>query len=406
MEGAAQDPRTVDGAPFLNAYEALRAAAQRPGAPLCGSRVWSEAGQIYAERMTGLEALGPPEPEYAPFGVAPIHGGKFIRYQTSQGVKALRWGIEGGTTVWEASGLPTGYLRGGTDASVHGFSHDQDTIAIFNSSAVNGTSWWHSSVSEDALIEGHEVDSGTGSLVNPWQIGTLTIDYDPQPVRSLCIERFTSGGCTINVSENRFWIFRLGYPQNGLDAYLTVSPLEVVPMDSTEWQTCSFDAGRDCRQIRMDQKHLGTRVFRIAPPSGEPEPVSELPDGGAIYWIGQSEAAAALVLGRGEWNIHSWYDAEHFRATGNIVRVREGNIVTCAIEYRDASAFLLVRDPIATQNACNLQDLDYPSEAGGGTISSSRGSGEGLFWESSSSQTLSLVAGVVAFTGTAFEEIR
>jgi hypothetical protein len=409
LEGAARDGRTVDGAPFLNAYEALKAAGERSGAPMCGNRVWAETGQIYAQRATGAEALGPPEPEYAPFGVAPIHGGKFIRYETSEGVKALRWSIEENTTLWEPSGLPAGYVRGGTDASVYGFSHDQDTLAIFNSSAVNNTNWWHSSDREEAVVQGHEVvydDFGNPSLVNPWDIGNLTIEYVPQPVRSLCIERFESGGCTISLSEDRFWIFRLGYPQHGPEAYLAVSPLETVPTDSTEWRTCSHDEGRECRDVRIDQRHNGTRVYRMAVPGGVVEEVDNLPDGGAVFWIGQGEGDPALVLGRGEWKIHSWYDPEHFRATGDPVRERNGDIETCGIEYRNPAGFGLDKR-IETRNVCNWQDLDYPSEAGGGTISPNLVGGTGTpAVDDSASGIISLTARVVGFNGSGLEEIR
>jgi hypothetical protein len=53
--------RASDGAtysvPILNAYEAVKAAAERPGAPLCGNRIWSVNGVLTAQRGAGQEDL-------------------------------------------------------------------------------------------------------------------------------------------------------------------------------------------------------------------------------------------------------------------------------------------------------------------------------------------------------------
>lgn len=48
--GAIRGGSSADGVPLLNAYEALRLAASRPGAPLCGNRVWSGNDFLWAER--------------------------------------------------------------------------------------------------------------------------------------------------------------------------------------------------------------------------------------------------------------------------------------------------------------------------------------------------------------------
>ena len=51
LSGAAVGKRGPAEARVVNAYESLKLAAQRPGAPLCGNRVWlNNVGQIIAER--------------------------------------------------------------------------------------------------------------------------------------------------------------------------------------------------------------------------------------------------------------------------------------------------------------------------------------------------------------------
>lgn len=51
--------RTVGGEQYIiaNAYESLKLAAQRPAAPLCGNRVWSQDGIVRAQRGSGSEQL-------------------------------------------------------------------------------------------------------------------------------------------------------------------------------------------------------------------------------------------------------------------------------------------------------------------------------------------------------------
>ena len=69
-----------DSIPYLNAYEALKLAAQRPGAPLCGNRVWNDGNNnIVVERdsLTAETIITRDPADHAAF-VNPHHGGKRI----------------------------------------------------------------------------------------------------------------------------------------------------------------------------------------------------------------------------------------------------------------------------------------------------------------------------------------
>lgn len=50
------NPGTAGTIPILNVHESLKLAAQRPGAPLCGNRVWSEGGEVFAQRGPAFDA--------------------------------------------------------------------------------------------------------------------------------------------------------------------------------------------------------------------------------------------------------------------------------------------------------------------------------------------------------------
>jgi hypothetical protein len=55
--GALLGRQSTDGIPYLNAYESLKLAAQRAGAPLCGNRVYKVGNSIIAERGTATETI-------------------------------------------------------------------------------------------------------------------------------------------------------------------------------------------------------------------------------------------------------------------------------------------------------------------------------------------------------------
>ena len=50
IQGAIRGGRTAGGIPILNAYESLKLAAARPGAPVCGNRVFFRGDSVFAQR--------------------------------------------------------------------------------------------------------------------------------------------------------------------------------------------------------------------------------------------------------------------------------------------------------------------------------------------------------------------
>jgi hypothetical protein len=79
VAGALQGGQYSDGMPYLNAYESLKLAASRVGAPLCGNRIWYDgSGNVVVERGSATETIIQRDPnDYLAF-VEPYHGGKRI----------------------------------------------------------------------------------------------------------------------------------------------------------------------------------------------------------------------------------------------------------------------------------------------------------------------------------------
>jgi hypothetical protein len=345
---------------IVNAHESLRRAAEEFGAPLCGNRVWSTAGQIRAQRGTGVENIGPAEQVWAPYEVEPLHGGKHVWYSTSQASPVLGWTPSG----WVHTALPPGHshLFGGTTNSLYGYSHDRDTLVWVNTSVVSNDDWWRHR-NEEIVPYFRNVNGANGSF------GNLTVTNLPLPDEVACLERIKGDNpvCTIFFSQTRVWLFRIAYPQNRQPVVATVSPIYTTLIDSTAWGQCALDQDRECRHMRFEQLSAGVHVYTFPYGGGTPTLLTQLQTGGSVYWIGQSEADSTLVLGRGVWDIKHWFDPELWRQTGNGRYNSIHSIPECGIEYRALAGFTL-DTRIETTNVCNFHYWDWPTNPGGGTI--------------------------------------
>lgn len=381
LEGAASGGRSAGGIPLLNAYESLRAAAERSGAPLCAQQVWAEDGTLWARRNGSPVALAEAGDPAAQVEV--LHGGKFVLHITQEGGqivgRVVNW--DAGSRTWESSGLPADWqeLRGGTHASVFGRSHDRDTLSRVDDSVVNGTRWYESADSAEAPVWVQEDGAPQSTR------GHIPVNDLPDPLQVTCLERDPdTGSCFLTVTETRAWLFRLGYPQfpspaqTERQAYLTVGPMQVIRVDSMPWQECSFDATNQCRRVQFLQDHRDGLVYTMDLAAGNATPVpvptdATIPDE-SVFWIGQGENGEEVALMRGRWRITHWESAERFHETGSPVESEsfDFQLEECVIEYRKRADFSPLDSPIPVAEGCDFGSLNVPSTgAGVGTISPS-----------------------------------
>jgi hypothetical protein len=180
IDGAVRGGRTAPGlGPILNARESLILAGRRPGAPVCGNRLWMQDGSLYAQRDTAsptgelLFTVTTSGPRSVTFDA--VHGGKDVHLHTRPTFTARRWTPTGWTTIpFLAS--PTN--ANGSFLSRNGYTHDRDrrvSVAI--------------EVSGDLAafpVTLHDLVAGTDSLL-PVAITDSVYDR-PGP----CIRRFVS----------------------------------------------------------------------------------------------------------------------------------------------------------------------------------------------------------------------
>jgi len=126
VQGARRGGWTAGGYPHLNAYEALRAAAARRTAPLCGNPVFQDsAGQVFALRdtlwMRGRDTVSAHlEPLFSTADtIADVkHGGRRIRFASGAGFQR-----QIGPVSWSSVGSMPDTLANATMRSSRGLSH-------------------------------------------------------------------------------------------------------------------------------------------------------------------------------------------------------------------------------------------------------------------------------------------
>jgi hypothetical protein len=112
-----------DSAYVVNAYESLKLAAQRPGAPLCGNKVWIEDRTVVSERGNTIEVLATLDPSWYGAYLNVKHGGH--RFEVDYGHAFVFSGTAG---TWDhiEDGGDGSTLDGAMFSSYNGSSHDGD----------------------------------------------------------------------------------------------------------------------------------------------------------------------------------------------------------------------------------------------------------------------------------------
>lgn len=159
IRGSQRSGRLVVGAGgsrfVLNAYESLKLAAERPGAPLCGNRVWISGGRAVSRRAgsggTELETLFPVAGKVS--GVNVLHGGRRIRYFDHASWKSKVYALRDG--AWrDLPSTDPEYVSamkeyGPSYVSLWNVSHDRDTVAYTRDGEVR---LWERSTGKDWLL--------------------------------------------------------------------------------------------------------------------------------------------------------------------------------------------------------------------------------------------------------------
>jgi subtilisin family serine protease len=187
LDGAAKGGRTAGPYKLLNVHESLKLAAERPGAPLCGNRIWGFDGVVTVQRGAGSTVV---EENIITTGgtitqVNPMHGGKQVRVQVRPAFGSAQihtynfhngsWVHAGSDHVWAPPG------SSGTMFSFDGTSHD-------------GNQWFViSGESESIDTYTYRLDLYTANGTDPWIKTALppkSVPQDAPPFQNYCYREF------------------------------------------------------------------------------------------------------------------------------------------------------------------------------------------------------------------------
>jgi subtilisin family serine protease len=121
---------------LVNAYESLRLAAERKGAPLCGNRVWLDGNDLVIQRGKSKESPTDRIPDAVTgFGaeVQALHGGRRIQVYDGATFQRYVWVLRDGT--WQQELMTTFEFSGPTRSSYRS-SHDGDAYTYLSGGQV------------------------------------------------------------------------------------------------------------------------------------------------------------------------------------------------------------------------------------------------------------------------------
>ena len=262
--------------PVLHAYGALKKAAERTGAPLCGNRVWASAGSIKVQRGSAVETIATAVSATDTIRSIEVeHGGKRIDYvtfdSTQFGIMPVTRSLVWANGSWSAASLPSlSPHSSGTWLSGHGTSHDRDTALVSALTTV-----------------GNPSDPNHRIVIDRQRIAGGSFTSDPVEVVIPATGYFTAPGATDTFPTNVPFGIAAAFPVSGDTGLLAISMYHVQYTQTTT-------------DLLLKTWPQEARLYRVllntSPPSVQL--VSTVADS-AVYFVGLSEDGREKVIAVG-----------------------------------------------------------------------------------------------------------
>ena len=313
---------------LVDVYATLKLAAQRPGAPLCGNKVWVTGAatndSIVVQRSTGPETIWSDADFIADMDVK--HGGHRISYTSDFGDQEL--GYNATSRKWAVStnpNVPPPGADGGAFASLFGLSHDEDSSLAVTFTDIA------TSVDTIGLTDSHTNTTSTLTVLPTSLVKSLTQtcvrqNFDPTTGDTTCLQ--TSG-----IGEEQIANTLGAYSPRGDSAIISISRTEFdFTMPNSAWGSCDGNpfppppqVQTQCRFIQTTQSALDTRFFSL--------PIHQFTTNATPFWtltgiratnLAISEDGKQLVVGGGSVASSSQLDQPQYLNCGVYYR----NLVT------------------------------------------------------------------------------
>lgn len=319
---------------LLDAYASLKLAAQRPGAPLCGNRVWVTGGatndSILVQRSSGPETIWSDTDFIASMDVK--HGGHRVSYTNDFGDNELAYNAI--TRKWAVStnpNVPPPGADGGAFASLLGLSHDEDSSLTLTFADITASG------DTIRLTDSHTNTTSMLAVLPTSLVTSLTQtcveqNFDPTTGNTTCLRMSSLG-------EEQIANTLGAYSPRGDKAVISLARTEFdFTMPNSTWVSCDGNpfppppqVQDQCRFIQTTQSAVDTRFFSL--------PTHQLTTNATPFWtltafrptnLAISEDGQQLVVGGGSVASSSPLDQPQY--------------LNCGIQYRNLVTS--VTDPV------------------------------------------------------------
>jgi len=333
--------------PLLNAYEPLKAAARRDGAPLCGSRIAMNGDTVMVQRESGWEHIFTLEGDQGRLNAH--HGGRMIDVYlyddwTFEGSR-LRFALQDGawTHLGDAPELShPGAPEGSIFNSMHGTSHDRDTTA---------TAWAAAFFEKAEVTVRATTDPGT---VYATHVLPLPTEYEST---SVCLRRNDQGNCSYMTDEGSWGDFleaAIAWIPRGGSVVVAVRR-GTTTMSLSEWFPCGT-SGSECRDLEVHLAVSTTDLYELDLAVGAWHPLFTVP-----YYVEDlaiSEDGKEIVTTRFRRDHHEYRQWEGESSPNQIFVQQDSD---CAVEWRSyATSDVIAASPF--EKTCRTVFYDVGTE--------------------------------------------
>lgn len=365
-DGAIRGGRTVAGIPVANAYESLKLAAQRQGAPLCGNRLWFQETRAFASRNSGSEFLfdiGEPG-EY----LNALHGGRRIRAWAANSRDDREFAFAAGR--WsEVPAFSAPGIDGGTFNSMFAVSHDGELGAV---SRVNDQSisvfTRDPRTRVERLVTSFVVPTTntSGSFCSQAHAQYETVG-EGEDSRTVFVGYQCSVEQQLGVQSERLTVRTAVYPAG--DRILVALTRTLTSMTGTSgFQPCpeapiqNGIPARVCQAYSFFTATVGTTFYSVAINTGQVLNLGSMPDFDSA-WIGVSEGGSEITTAGGAFTSTETLEWAYTNFNGDFQRSVAGPQVrsNCSIRFAHIMPFLSLLSSVTNTNACDFGE-------GNGTI--------------------------------------
>ena len=296
---AVTDPQTSNTVYLANAYESLKLAAERPGAPLCGNHVWvaghtvgsTDFDTVVVQRgASATEKIWGNDPEGTIAILNVQHGGHRISYHGATEYRAIEYNPL--TRKWKAA-LPDDSLPvvsdGGTYNSYRWSSHDGDSSLVY-STATQST--------PTVTIKLYDSHAGTtNTLATVPTLLTPAIWTDSVCVRLAREQNKCQGYEPIGAKQLANVL--AAYSPMGDTAIVSVARTQYSSIGISEWAVCDTvvihnpDSTTsvnhvDCRGVQYWKNTVDTKFYKL--------PINTVTSNATASWTMDSVRATQLAV--------------------------------------------------------------------------------------------------------------